>query len=273
MRSAEILGVTLGGAALTIAIAALLNNTTTVTTPVTFSTNLVPTLPNSFTVGSSQKGVSGVWMGAQPELFTYNSTTDRIMFGNDSYTTYQDLSSYSRATASINPSYGGFYSSENQYMGHVTASAGIASQSSLFYNYATARSSDVICSVSKPSTGGNSVSGDSRIYLMTSGTYRISTSIQFDQTANAVTPVAIWLAVNGTSVAESGSLVTIQQASGETIPFVEFLIPMSASQYFEIKWNSFNTTSWAAHFSTADGVGSTSGANVPSVITNVFRVA
>jgi hypothetical protein len=212
-------------------------------------------------------------MGAQPELFTYNSTTDRIMFGNDSYTTYQDLSSYSTATASFNPSYGGFYSTEDQYMGQVTASAALTSQSSLFYNYSTAKSSDVICSVSKPSAGGNSVSGDSKIYLMTSGTYKISTSIQFDQSANSVTPVALWLAVNGTNVPESGSIVTIQQATGETFPFVEYLIPMSASQYFEIKWNSFQTTSFAAHFSTGNGIGSTSGANVPSVITNVYRIA
>ena len=108
---------------------------------------------------------------------------------------------------------------------------------------------------------------------MTSGTYKISTSIQFDQSANSVTPVALWLAVNGTNVPESGSIVTIQQATGETFPFVEYLIPMSASQYFEIKWNSFQTTSFAAHFSTGNGIGSTSGANVPSVITNVYRIA
>ena len=273
MRPAEILGVTLGGAALTVAIVALLNNSTTVTTPMVFDSNLVPSLPNSFSVGSSQKGVTGVWMGAQPELLSYNSTTDRLGFGNDSYTTFQDLTSYSRATASFNPSYGGFYSTEDQFMGQVTASAGLSSKSSLFYNYATARSSDVICSVTKPSAGGNSVSGDSRVYLMTSGVYKISTSVQFDQTANAVTPVAVWLAVNGSTVPESGSIATIEQSTGELTPYVEFLVTMSASQYFQIKWNSFNTTSYVSHFSTGDGLGSVSDSNVPSVITNVYRIA
>lgn len=308
MNNPTTLALLLGGGALAVSIAALVKPPATVSTTTTYSfdANLVPTNANEYTVGSSLKGVAGVWLGAAPDLLTVSSVSDRLMVDSASYTTFQDLGSYttqqfianqsftsqqfianqsftsqqfianqsfSTATRAFNPSYGGFYSTENQYMGQVTSNAGLSSQSSLFYNYATAKSNDVICSTTKPSTGGNSVSGDSRIFLMTSGVYKISTSVQLDQTANAVTPVSIWLAVDGVAVPESGSQITIQQSSGESFPFVEFLLQMSASQYFEIKWNSFNTTSWVARFTTDNGLGSVSGSNVPSVITNVYRIA
>ena len=290
--NASLLAVFLGSGALAVSLVAL---TKTRTPPFLFDENLVPTQANSFTVGSLAAGVKGMWVGADPDLLTLDSISDRLVVGTSSYSTFEDLSSYttaqdiadqsftsqqyianqsfSTAYYSFNPSYGGFYSTENQYMGQVTVNANIQSKSSLFYNYATAKSDDVICSVTKPSTGGSSVSGDSRIFLMTSGVYKISTSIQFDQTANSVTPVAAWLAVNGVTVPETGSIITIQQNSGESVPFVEFIIQMSSTQYFEIKWNSLNTTTWAARFTSNDGVGSTSDANIPSVITNVYRIA
>lgn len=307
MRTAEALALGLGGSALAVGLVALLKQTTvSTTTTFSFDSNLVPTEPNSFAVGSSLKGVSGVWVGAQPNLLTMNSLSDRLEVGGDSYVATQDLTSYtslqflanqsftteqdianesftsvqyianqsfSTATEAFNPSYGAFYSTENQYMGLVTVSANLSSKSSLFYNYATAKSDDILCSVTRPSNGGNSVSGDSRIYVMTSGLYKISTSVQFDQTANAVTPVAIWLAVDGTPVVDSGSIGTIQQSSGELTIFVEFLYALTTSQFFEIQWNSFNTTSWAARLSTGDALGSVSGSNVPSIITNVYRIA
>ena len=300
------LALLLGGGALAVSIVALVKppSTVTTTTSFSFSSNLVPTENDAFAVGSSLKGVAGVWLGGQPDLLTVSS--DRLMLDGSSYTTFQDLGSYttlqalanasytsqqfianqsftsqqfisnqsfSTAFRAFNPSYGGFYSTENQYMGQVTSNAGLSSKSSLFYNYATAHSDDVICSVSKPSTGGTSVSGDSRIFVLTSGVYKIGTSIQMDQTANSVTPVGFWLAVDGTAVPDTGSVVTIQQSQGETFPYVEFIQTLSASQYIEIKWNSFNTTSWVARFVSNDGIGSLSDTNVPSVITNVYRIA
>ena len=308
MNNPATLALLLGSGALAVSLAALFKSPATVSTTTSFSfnSNLVPTENDSFSVGSSLRGVKGVWVGAQPDLLTVSSVSDRLMLDTSSYTTFQDVASYttlqylanqsyttaqqlsnqsftsqqfisnqsfSTAFRAFNPSYGGFYSTENQYMGQVTTNANLSSKSSLFYNYSTAKSADVICSTTRPSSGGSSVSGDSRIYIMTSGVYKISTSVQFDQTANSVTPVAIWLAVNGTTVPESGSLVTIQQSQGETFPYVEFLQTMSASQYFEIKWNSFNTTSWCARFTSNDGLGSVSDSNIPSVITNVYRIA
>ena len=308
MNNATTLALLLGGGALAVSIAALVKPPATVSTTTSFSfnSNLVPTEGNSFTVGSSLKGVAGVWLGAAPDLLTFSSVSDRLTVDSASYTTFQDLGSYttqqfianqsftsqqfianqsftsqqfianqsfSTATRAFNPSYGGFYSTENQYMGQVTATAGLSSKSSLFYNNATAKSDDIICSTTKPSTGGTSVSGDSRIYVMTSGVYKISTSIQLDQTANQVTPVGVWLAINGATVPESGSQVTIQQSSGEVFPFVEFLQTLSASQYFEIKWNSFETSAWVARFVSNLGTGSVSDSNTPSVITNVYRIA
>jgi len=283
MRTAEALALTLGGSALAVGLVALLKDTIT-TTSFAFDANLVPTQPDSFSIGSSLGGVSGMWLGAQPDFLTVNSVSNRLEVGGDTYVTDNDLTSYttlqylanqsfSTATLAFNPSYGGFYSTENQYMGLVTVSANLSSKSSLFYNFSTAKSNDILCSTTRPSSGGNSVSGDSRVYVMTSGVYKISTSVQLDQTANAVTPAAVWLSVNGTPVLDSGSIVTIQQAQGEVLLFVEFLQTMSATQYFEIQWNSFNTTSFAARFSTGDGLGSVSGANIPSVITNVYRIA
>jgi hypothetical protein len=108
---------------------------------------------------------------------------------------------------------------------------------------------------------------------MTSGVYKIGASIQMDQTANAVTPVAFWLAIDGTTVPESGSQLTIQQSSGESLPYLEFIQTLSASQYFEIKWNSFETSSVVARFVTNVGIGSVSDSNIPSIITNVYRIA
>lgn len=237
-----------------------------------FNKNLEPTQANAFSVGTAQDGLSGVWFGNPAKQLTFNSTSNRFAYGTQSITTFQDLTSFSTITGLFSPSYGGFYSTENQYMGQVTASAGISSKSSLFYNFATVQTSDIVCSVTKPSTGGNSVSGDSKVYVQTTGVYKISTSVQFDQTANQVTPVALWLSVNGTDVPDSGSIVTIQQQTGESFPFVEFFLQLSATQFFEVKWNSFNTTAWAAKFTTGADIGSVSGSNVPSVITNIMRI-
>lgn len=269
MKPAEALGVALGASALAIALVALLKQPKT--SSLLFDSNLVPLQADTFALGSSVSGLDGVWLGAHPDRVTVDSVTNRLVAGSNSYTTFQDLTSFSTATLAFNPSFGAFYSTQNQYMGQVTVSAGLSSQSSLFYNFETARTSDIVCSVTKPSTGGNSVSGDSKVFVMTSGIYKISTSIQFAQTANAVTPVSMWLAVDGVAVPDTGSIATIQQQNGELFTFVEFFQTMSASQFFEIKWNSFGTTSWAAAFTTGN-FGSVSGSNIPSVITNIVRI-
>lgn len=295
-----------------------------------FNQDLRPTQSGSFTVGTSQYGVSGVWFGSYPDKLFLDSLSNHFFYGNQSITTFLDLQnqsystqqsisnqsyttqqyiqnqsyttqqsisnqsyttqqyiqnqsytsqqyiqnqSFSKVQGVFTPSLGTFYSTENQYMGLVTTSANISSASAFYYNYSGLNTSDIHCSVSKASPGGNSLSGDSKVYVQNTGIYKIGTSIQFDQTANQVTPIAFWLKINGTDVPETGSIQTIVQANGETVPYMEYLTSLTSNSYFEIMWKSFETSAWAAKFVTSLGIGSTSNVNSPSVITNIYRIA
>jgi len=302
------------------------------TTSFQFNKDLQPSLSGSFTVGTSQDGIAGVWFGSQPDKFFLDSLSNHFFYdnGTQSLTTFLDLNnrsytnaqyinnqsfttvpyinnqsftnisyinnqsftnvqyinnqsftnvqyinnqSFSRVQGVFTPSVATFYSTENQYMGLVTVSASISSASAFHYNYTGLSSNDIFCSTTKPSNGGSSVSGDSKIIVRTSGVYKIGTSIQFDQGANAVTPVGFWLRINGADVPESGSIQTIIQAGGETVPFMEYITSLSSNSNFEIMWKSYQTTTYAAKFTSNDGIGSASNVNAPSIITNIYRIA
>lgn len=280
------------------------------TTSFQFNKNLQPSLSGSFTVGTSDRGIAGVWFGSQPDKLFLDSLSNHFLYdnGNQSLTTFVDINnrsyttqnyinnqsyttlpyiqnqsytsiqyinnqSFSQVQGVFAPSVATFYSTENQYMGLVTSSAAISSASAFYYNYTGLATSDIFCSTTKASAGGNSLSGDSKVIVKTSGVYKIATSIQFDQAANQVTPVGFWLKINGADVPETGSLQTIIQANGETVPFMEYLTSLSSNSHFEIMWKSYETSTYAAKFTTAAGIGSASNVNSPSIITNIYRIA
>jgi hypothetical protein len=293
----------IGTAALVIALISL-------TTSFQFNKNLQPSLSGSFTVGTAQEGIAGIYFGSQPDKFFLDSISNHFFYdnGTQSLTTFMDLNdrsyttnqyinnqsyttnqfiqnqsytsvqyinnqSFSQVQGVFTPSVATLYSTENQYMGLVTESAGLSSASVFYYNYTGLSTNDIFCSVTKPSAGGNSLSGDSKVIVRTSGVYKIGTSIQFDQTANSVTPVGFWLRINDVDVPETGSIQTIIQQNGETVPFMEYITSLSSNSNFEIVWKSYNTTTFAAKFSSAAGIGSASNVNSPSIITNIYRIA
>lgn len=169
-------------------------------------------------------------------------------------------------------SYASFYSSVTQFMGGFLTASGIVSQTAMRYNAVAYKSADITCSTTAINAVGQAP-GSSKIYVNTAGVYTLNYSIQFDdvQNSNQAVKASIWLRVNGTNVADSGSVVSVIGKDGETIPFVEYIHPFNSGDNFEIVWFSTNTNVVAAAFTTASVDPSVS-VNVPSIITNVYRI-
>ena len=174
---------------------------------------------------------------------------------------------------SFGGSYGSFYSSVTQFMGGFTTASGSVSHTPLRYNAVAFKSADVLCSTSLITNQGQA-SGDSRIYLQTAGVYTLNYSIQLDdlQNSNQAVKANMWLRINGQNVADSGSVQSVIGKDGEAIPFCEYINAFNSGDYFEIVWFSTNSNVVAASFQTTS-IDPSVTVNVPSVITNVYRIA
>ena len=111
----------------------------------------------------------------------------------------------------------------------------------------------------------------SRIFVAESGIYNIQFSAQFDKTAAASANIYIWLRQNGVDVSYTASKVVLQGSSAEIVPAWNFLLLMSANDYFEIAWSSTDTN---VHISAvAPAVGPPVIPGIPSVILTVCWVS
>lgn len=82
----------------------------------------------------------------------------------------------------------------------------------------------------------------SRIYVDRTSIYNIQFSAQLDNTSGGDHKVYIWLAINGTNVANSGSQIQVKGNNGYTIAAWNFVQYMKEGDYFEIMW-AVNDTS------------------------------
>jgi len=174
---------------------------------------------------------------------------------------------------SFGGSYGSFYSSVTQFMGGFTTASGSVSQTPLRYNAVAYKSADVRCSTTV-NNGSAQAPGDSKIYLQTAGVYALNYSLQMDdvENSNQARKANIWLRINGENVPDSGSVISVIGKDGETLPFVEYINAFNSGDFFEIVWFSTNSNVVVASFQTTSIDPSVS-VNVPSVITNVYRIA
>ena len=107
----------------------------------------------------------------------------------------------------------------------------------------------------------------SRIVVGTTGMYVLNYSVQFQKSGGNTRSVKIWLKVDNANVPRSASLITISGQGGETFPFCEYMVPLTAGQYFEFVYQSADTSVVATAFpATATAPA------IPSIIANVYRV-
>jgi hypothetical protein len=81
----------------------------------------------------------------------------------------------------------------------------------------------------------------SRVYVNESGVYNIQFSAQLDKAAGATGIIFIWLDINGTSVAHSGTKVAIQGTAAECVAAWNFVVSLDAGQYFRLMWSTDDT--------------------------------
>lgn len=81
----------------------------------------------------------------------------------------------------------------------------------------------------------------SRVYVDRTGSYNIQFSLQLVSTNAASKDVYIWADVNGTSVPNSATKLTMSGSSNSYVAAWNFVIRMSAGDYFRLMWSTSNT--------------------------------
>ena len=104
----------------------------------------------------------------------------------------------------------------------------------------------------------------SRVYVNRTGSYNIQFSLQLVSTDAASKDVYIWADVNGTSVPESATKLTMSGSSNAYVAAWNFVIRMSAGDYFRLMWSTSNTNVQIARIAASAPVPA-----IPSVILTV----
>jgi len=104
----------------------------------------------------------------------------------------------------------------------------------------------------------------SRVYVDRTGSYNIQFSVQLVSTNAASKDVYIWADVNGTSVPESATKLTMSGSSNAYVAAWNFVIRMSAGDYFRLMWSTSNTNVQIARIAASAPVPA-----IPSVILTI----
>ena len=87
-----------------------------------------------------------------------------------------------------------------------------------------------------------SVVSGTRLTVANTGIYNLQFSAQLDNPSNTNEIVDIWIAITGSNVPNSNTRVGINKAQagneGKLVAAWNYMIPLSASQYVELKWSS-----------------------------------
>jgi hypothetical protein len=81
----------------------------------------------------------------------------------------------------------------------------------------------------------------SKIVVANAGIYNFQFSLQLDKSSGAAGHTYIWARVNGVDVANSASEVAIQGTTAENIAAWNFVLSMSAGDYFQLMWSVDDT--------------------------------
>jgi hypothetical protein len=153
--------------------------------------------------------------------------------------------------------YGQFYSTQNQ-----TAAAANTGYPVTFNN------TDIHNNV-QLATGSQS-----RVQVLTAGTYNFQFSIQFLNTVNQIYNAYVWFRKNGTDVPASDSIFAVPAKhsgqNGESIGALNFMLNMSANDYVELIWSVENT---AVSLEYLSGSSSDTNPSTPSAIFTAEQLA
>ena len=101
--------------------------------------------------------------------------------------------------------------------------------------------SAVVFSTISPAYGVSIGSPASRVVVADTGVYDFQFSLQIDNSSGGNHSVWVWAAVNGTNVPDSTSTIRIKGNDNETVAAWDFMLSMTAGQYFELKWTAEDT--------------------------------
>lgn len=110
-----------------------------------------------------------------------------------------------------------------------------------------------------------------KIYVQATGIYRILFTIQCDTTSGGQQSVLVWVRKNGVNVDNSASFFTIQN-NGENIAACEIIVSLLAGDYVEIVFQS-SDAGMTAEYTAAGGVAPNNYPAIPSIITNINKIA
>ena len=118
----------------------------------------------------------------------------------------------------------------------------------------------------------NIVSG-SRITVDNTGIYNLQFSAQLGNTANSTVDFDIWFAYTGSNLANSNTNVTLNKvagSTGRTVAAWNFMTPIAANDYIEIKWSCNASTGEIQAQGTQTGPARPA---IPSVIATLTQIA
>ena len=147
--------------------------------------------------------------------------------------------------------WGSFVSLESQYVNSTTSAYSMTADT-------------------KTSGNGVIVSADTRFIVASAGTYNLQFSCQIESTGGGSTQTMdIWLAINGNNVSNSNTQVVGNSNNGRAVAAWNFVEPMNAGDYFELKFRVSDTRLGFAYDVAA--INPTRPA-IPSVIVTVTQV-
>ena len=148
--------------------------------------------------------------------------------------------------------WGAFWSNVDQ------ANAGATST-----NFMTVNNSD-------PSNNGVQIGAtSSQIKVLNAGVYNIQFSAQVDKTDGGKDELQIWFAKNGSNIADSNSIFTLEGNPSRLLAALNFMLPLEANDYIQIAWHSSDVNMFLHH--DVSGASPTR-PETPSVIITVQQV-
>ena len=119
-----------------------------------------------------------------------------------------------------------------------------------------------------------SVVSGSRLTVANTGLYNIQFSAQLDNSSNTNELVDIWFALTGSNIVNSNTSIAINKAQagnfGKVVAAWNYLLPMSASNYVELKWSA---TGNGILLSATGSASTPTRPAVPSVIATITQIA
>jgi hypothetical protein len=83
---------------------------------------------------------------------------------------------------------------------------------------------------------------NTKLTVLKNGAYNIQFSAQVDKTDSGSDNIDIWLATNGTAVADSNTRITVPTNNGKVVAAWNWVVDAIPSHYFEIQWYSLDNS-------------------------------